>query len=87
MHALERVGTNDDVRNASAVLENENGVGTASVFIRIARLTPIKLAVSVVLAAGDDTGLRERSDVTDGGGDVEGLRRGKAGKDRHEFDL
>lgn len=78
MDALERVGTNDDVGDAGAVLEDEDGAGAASVIVRVAGDSAVELLVTKVLRAGDGTGRGEDDLAAGAGGDGQGLRRGKA---------
>jgi hypothetical protein len=79
VNALESVGTNNGIGDASTVLENEDSVIRASVLIRVARLATVKLAVTKVLASSDDARLRERDDLAYTARDVESLSGSKAG--------
>ena len=86
VNTLERIGTDDDVGDGSAVLEDEDGVGAASVGIRVALVAAVVLAVLEVNLAGDDGRLGERDDGARAGRDVESLRRGKGSNEGRELD-
>lgn len=87
VHTLERVSSDDDVGKACTVFEDEYGVITSSVFVRVARLPTIELLVLEVHAASYDRRFRKRDHATSRGRDVESLRRSKAGEYRCELDL
>lgn len=78
MDALERVASNNDVAQGCTILEDEDSVLRSGVLIRVAGLSTVELLVGVVIDAGDGAGLWEGCDVAGAGGDVEGLRSGKA---------
>ena len=87
MNTLESVSADDDIGDASTILEDENSAVTAGVLVRVTGDTTVKLGVAIVLAASDDAGLRERRDLTHTRGDVEGLGRSDAGEKGDELDL
>lgn len=87
VNTLERIGTDDDVGDGSAVLEDEDGIAAASVLVRVTWLATVKLLVRKVDLASDGAGLGERHNVTGAGGDVEGLRSCHAGDEREECNL
>lgn len=71
--AFERVAADDDVGDAGAVLEDEDGVFVARVLVAVARLAAVEFLVVEVLGAGDDARGGEGVDVSRSGRDVEGL--------------
>lgn len=76
--ALQLPGTNDDVGDCRAVVEDEHGAFTARVIVGIAVTAAVELLVAVVDGAGDGGGLGERDDRTRAGGDVESLGGGES---------
>jgi hypothetical protein len=70
---FELVGTNNDVRDRRAIIENEHGAFVACVSICVASSSTVELFVAVVDGAGDDGGCGERNDGAGARGDVEGL--------------
>jgi hypothetical protein len=87
VNTFKGIGTDDDVGETGTILKHENGVVTASVFVRVARVTTVELLVAIVLTASDDTGLRERGDLADTSRDVKGLGRSDAGQKCRELNL
>lgn len=87
MDTLELVGSNDDVGQGSAVLQDEDSALTASVFIGVAFTATVVLSVAKVAAAADGHWRRERYDAATTGWDVEGLGGGKARKGEGEGGL
>lgn len=75
--SLELVLADDDVGDAGAVLQNEDGAVATGVSVGIALPATVELLVSIVLGARDDAGLGKRNDASRAGGDVEGLGRGE----------
>lgn len=75
--ALELVRADDDIAQAGAVLEDEDGRVGARVGVRVARAAAVELLVAVVDGAADDRGLGEGDDAAGAGGDVEALGRGE----------
>lgn len=80
MNALELVGANDDVRDASTVLEDEDGI-LAAVLAALAGHTAVILAVAKVDGAADSGRLGEGDDAANTGRDVERLGGGKPAGD------
>ena len=85
--ALKRISTNDDVRDGSAVVEDEDSVAAASVLVGVAWLATVKLLVLEVLATSDGARRWERDDGTRAGRNVESLRSRHAGNEREKGNL
>jgi hypothetical protein len=71
--SLQLPGTDDDVRDCRAVVEDEHGAVAAGVSVGVAGTTAVEFLVAVVDGAGDGGGLGERDDRPRAGGDVESL--------------
>ena len=84
VNTLKRFGTNNDVGEGSAIVENEDSVGAAGVRVGVARLTAVELLVLIVPGTTNFAGRWERDDGARAGGNVEGLRSGHAGDEREE---
>lgn len=67
------VGTNDDIGERCAVLENEDCVVRAGVFVTVASSSTVELLVAHVFASRDRAGGGERNYATNTSRDVEGL--------------
>lgn len=87
VNALKSISANDDVGKAGTIRKDEDGVGAASILVRVAGLITVELLVAEVDASRDDTGLRERGDLADASGDVEGLRTSNAGNECRKLNL
>lgn len=87
VNALKGISADDDVGKAGTIRKDKDGVVAASVLVRVAGLATIELLVAEVDASSDDTGLRERDDLADASGDVEGLRTSNAGNECRKLNL
>jgi hypothetical protein len=87
VNTLKRFGTNNDVGDGSAIVENEDRVVAAGVLVGVASLTTVELLVLEVLSTTNDAGSWERDDGAGAGGNVESLRSGHAGDEREECDF
>lgn len=85
--ALKLVGTNDDVAQRGAVVEDEDGAVTAGVSVGVAGTATVILAVAHVDGARDGARRREGDDGADSGRDVESLGGGGGGQSRDGEDL
>lgn len=73
VHALKSIAANNDVRNGSAILEDEHSTVTASVFITVARSATIKLPVAEIDTTRDGGWRSKCNNRANTCGDVEGL--------------
>ena len=87
VNTLKRFGTNNDVGEGRAIVENEDSVGAAGVRVGVASLTAVELLVPEVPGTTNDAGSWERDNGTGAGGNVKGLRSGHAGDEREECDF